>query len=179
MKSAIHRLPNPRCARALLIALLTVAGCGDSSNPVLPSAGGGPGSLAAALGSDGGTAIDTLLASDAQDVAARDAISDVISDTNSGTCDLLTQKGCLSSQACYSVDGVGQCQTTGTLAPLTTCYPNEGILGRCAGGLPCITTSTMGSMCLYLCAFAKPACGLGNVCILLEGSTTVGYCNPS
>jgi hypothetical protein len=128
---------------------------------------------------DGGKPIDTLSAYDVKEVAAHDAISDVIVDASSVTCDLLTQKGCLSSQACYPVGGVGQCQTAGTLAALTTCYPNEGILGRCAGGLPCITTSTMGSLCLYLCNIAKPACGLGNVCILLEGSKTVGYCLPS
>jgi hypothetical protein len=174
MKSAAHHLPNPQCAHALLIALLTVAGCGDSSNPVLPPTGGSPGGLGAAQPSDGGTAIDALWASDAQDAAAEDAILDA----NSVTCDLLTQKGCLSSQACYPVGGAGQCQTAGTLAALTTCYPNEGILGRCAGGLPCIATSAMGSLCLYLCNIAKPACGLGNVCILLEGSKTVGYCLP-
>jgi hypothetical protein len=175
MKSAAHHLPNPPCAHALLIALLTVAGCGDSSNPVLPPTGGSPGGLGATQQSDGGTAIDTLWASDAQDVAAEDAFLDA----SPVTCDLLTQKGCLSSQACYPVGGAGQCQTAGTLAALTTCYPNEGILGRCAGGLPCIATSAMGLVCLYLCDIAKPACGLGNVCILLEGSKTVGYCLPS
>jgi len=70
MKSAIRRLPNPPCAHAWLVALVTVAGCGESGNPVPPSPGGGLGGLSAAFGSDGGTAVDSLTINDMQDVAA-------------------------------------------------------------------------------------------------------------
>ena len=192
MKSTIHRLPSPLCVRAWLVALLTVAGCGDSRSPVLPSPGGSPGGLAAALGSDGGTAIDSLSATDMRDVAGADTLSDAYP----VLCDLvtyiLTQKGCPLSQACYPVDGVGRCLDTGFLPNSGLCVPDQVIQAdtqsRCLPGLACVTIDSVSgcevsgcktSRCEILCDVFYPGNNCSTACTaLLPDNTAVGYCSP-
>lgn len=176
MKSVVFRT-------SILFALPLVAwvapGCASKANPVLPSTGGPPqGGLVESRGFDSGAA-DALATSDAQGVA--DTGTNL--DANSISCDLLTyirtQKGCRSGLACYPVGGSGKCQTVGNQGAFNTCVSDDTTdtqTQACAEKLACIPTADMGPICLFLCDFAQPACDLGNFCVLLKGSTSVGSC---
>jgi hypothetical protein len=174
MKSVVFRA-------SILFALLLLAwvgpGCTSKANPVVPSTGGpAQGGLVESKGLDSGAA-DALATSDAQ----RAADTGTNLDVNSISCDLLTyihtQKGCLPGLACYPVGGSGKCQTVGNQGAFNTCVPGDttGTL-TCAEKLACIPTADMGPVCLTLCDFAQPACDLGNFCVLLNGSASVGSC---
>jgi len=174
MKSVVFRT-------SILFALPLVAcvapGCASKANPVLPTTGGPTqGGLVESRGFDSG-AVDVLATSDAQGVA--DTGTNL--DANSISCDLLTyihtQKGCLPGLACYPVGGSGKCQTVGNQGAFNSCVSGDKTgTQTCAERLACIPTADMGPICLSLCDFAQPACDLGNSCVLLNGSTSVGSC---
>jgi hypothetical protein len=176
---------------------LAASGCVDSANPVIPSTipGGG---LSTGGSSDGGGAYDGLVSRDVE-LAASDATAGNAdyaaaldaSDASSGTCDilsnLLTQSGCLPSQACYPVlsIGAGLCQLRGGQGPLGSCFVDE-TQPSCMPGLICIPLASLGTLgaCLSLCDLSTPTvyCGIGNVCLLLPGflrSSNVGYCQSA
>ena len=145
-------------------------GCASKSNPVLPSTGGSnPSGLVEGEGSDGGASGDTLKT----DVAE----ADVLSNADSGVCDLIKQDCSDKRKACYPTSGTGKCQTEGALSVQTACG-FSGTDPDCARGLTCVTTSDVGGICLPLCDVANPTvvCGLGNACHPLPGFTTIGYC---
>ena len=182
MKPTIDHPPSRASLLALVFAALAGPGCADTSNPVLPSTGG-PGGLAAGVGSDGGTpGDDTAAASDVQ-VAAGD---DTTSSTCSNTCDLIKQDCSCRAFGCYPVSGAGRCLPAGGTGVLGTCLLGEDP-PSCAPGLTCIaltSTSNIGN-CLYLCDPTVPvtSCGIGNLCQQpLPGfskASNVGYCQPA
>jgi len=176
MKSTRNPRLKPPFARVLLLWLLAVASCGESTNPILPSPRGGSGSLVIAEGSDGGLAIDAVSARDSKDVATDADASEI-------ACDLvtyiLTKKGCpSSSQACYPVNGAGQCQEVGYLTTNVFCSANEGIEGRCAAGLACVNTAVLGYVCEPLCDTLNPPGDCPSCKTFLSDSTVIGYCLP-
>jgi len=168
MKSAVF--PTPMLF-ALLLGTTAVPGCVSKSNPVLPSTGGSnPIGLVEGEGSDGGASGDTLKADVAQ--------ADVLSNADSGVCDLVRQSGCPQYQACYPVDGVGRCQEYGYVPTNSPCAPSLGPQFQCMAGLACAATTASGAVCAPLCDVLNPPKGCLPACQLLPGFTSVGYCPP-
>jgi len=172
MKSAVFQAP---VVFALLFGTAAVPGCASKSNPILPSTGGSnPRGLVEGEGSDGGASGDTLKA----DVAE----ADLLSNADSGICDLLTQMGCPSSLACFPVSGTAKCQDYGPNSENTPCSPLLGIPGQCIPGLACVATVALGLVCEPFCDVHNPAiaCGKGaaSLCTPLWAGSTVGTCQP-
>jgi len=180
MKSAIDRVFTPTFPFALLLWAAVASNCVGKANPVLPSTGHG--GLVASGIIDAGMPNDGLASSDVDGPAASDVQGDgADSAAPNGPCDLLTyvrtQKGCVSSQACYPASGSGKCQDAGGEGVGGSCGFGE-TTPLCASGLTCISTTDMPGTCLLLCDISNPipTCGPGVSCHPLPGFTTVGYC---
>ena len=160
---------------ALLLGLLMGPTCASKANPILPSTSGPNSSGLVTGGSDGGGS-----PSDAVAVAVADAVADLPTDAIQVLCDLIKQDCADKSKACYPVSGLGRCQYEGALSVGAACG-FSGAEPDCVRGLTCLATSDVGGTCLPLCDVSNPIpiCGLGNVCHLLPGFTTVGYCQSA
>jgi hypothetical protein len=163
-----------RCPSLQLTVVLGAFALGactsNKANPVLPSTGNPNGWVAS------GTY-------DAQaDVTTTDSLTDgyadlSVGDSAPGSCNLLTQQGCATNEACYPTSDVGKCQQRGSVGVLGSCALDQLVCDR---GLACVPLD-MGDTCVQICDADHPQaiCGPRVTCHRKWVGGTIGYCEPA